>query len=71
MNITQESEDQYTDLKKLKLVELRALQDLIYGDCMRDDRTLKDVVQYISIMRVAFNIKEQRQGTMNTTETEY
>lgn len=70
MNITQESEEQFKDLKKLKLKELRAYQDLIYGDCLREDRTLQDVIEAISIMKAAFNITTTRRGLVSASKVD-
>ena len=55
---------EYDYMKRLRLRELKALQDLIYGDCMREDRTIKDVEDCADIMRKTFNIIFQHEGTI-------
>ena len=48
-----EIEEQY---KKILRTQLRAMQDLVYGDCMREDRTLDDIYKCVEKMATAFNI---------------
>lgn len=62
------------DFKKSKLRELRALQDLIFASCLREDKGIKDVIKSINVTRKAFNIKEIKSWELedfNTTETGY
>ena len=53
------------EIKVLKLNTLGLLKghlDLVYGDCMRDDRSVIDVFKAIETIKEAFNIQSCRQG---------
>lgn len=73
-----EIEEQY---KKILRTQLRAMQDLVYGDCMREDRTLDDIYKCVERMGIAFNISRMESPSFeefkkliekyNTTETGY